>query len=212
MDSYNDAWEKNLKQTQDVIIYYNLFDNGENYLESSPNYYFVGYDLTEDLTGSVTIEWSFVEFKAFKPTKKNFKIWSKNQKKKKKKSNKKKTKSNPTNNTKLLLSKCGNLSTSTPRKSKCVKKLQKFLKSGGFYKGYLTDGNFSYYTKRELKKAQKRRKIPATGKWDVTTRVYYIVKYKYPAKTYKNIINGKSTKEANKAYKQLKKILKRKTW
>lgn len=215
LNTYNNAWENNINNINEVIIYYNLFndnDTGDNYLESSPNYYWVGFELEDSLDNSIIIKWSFIEYKSFKPVTKNFKIWSKIQTKNTNKtSSKKKGKNEPSNNTKLLLSKCGNLHRIDDKSVKCVKYLQKFLKSGGYYKGYKTDGIFSYYTERELKKAQKKRGLLQTGKWDYLTRCYYIIKYKYPSSTYKKIINGKSSKEMNKAYKTYKKIMKKKS-
>ena len=214
-DTYSRLWDKNTTDLKPVIIYYNLFtnhNNGENYLDSNPNYYWTGFEITENTHNAVEIVWTFVEYIPFKIVKKNFSIWSKVQTKNNtKKKTTTKTKSTASNNTKLLLAKCGNLSRNDKKSGiKCVKYLQKFLKAGGYYKGYKLDGLFAYYTQRELKKAQKKHGLPQSGKWDTLTRCYYICKYKYPTKTYKNILNGKSTKAMNKAYKVLKALKKKK--
>lgn len=60
----------------------------------------------------------------------------------------------------------------------CVKRLQKFLQAGGFYTKYKVDGWFSTYTAKELKKAQKKRKLKGTGNWDKKTIEYYKKLYK----------------------------------
>lgn len=210
--TYNNLWNKNTEDIQPVIVFYNLFNEsgGGNYLESSPNYYWTDFSLKDDLEDGLTITWTFVEFRQFKIQKKNFNIWSKPQAKKAAKPKGKVTKRskvNANNNTKLLLGKCGNMSRNSSRGVKCVKYLQQFLKDGGYYKNCKIDGQFGYYTVVNLKKAQKRWGLPQTGKWDDLTRVAYIIRYNYPAKIYKGLVNGTITDlKLLAAYQQFQKI------
>lgn len=81
--------------------------------------------------------------------------------------------------TKTLLKSCGTLSPSN-KASKCVKYLQKFLQSVGYYKKQKVDGIYGSKTKAEVKKLQKAKKLKQTGKWDNNTIKYFRKKYKYP--------------------------------
>ena len=61
-----------------------------------------------------------------------------------------------------------------------MKYLQKFLQSLGYYKKYKIDGIYGKYTKAEVKKLQKAKKLKQTGNWDKNTVKYFQKKYKYP--------------------------------
>ena len=68
---------------------------------------------------------------------------------------------------------------------KCVKSLQKFLQSKGYYKNYKVDGLYQIYTEKAVKSLQKQYKLKVTGQWDKNTRAYWQKKYKYPTTTKK---------------------------
>ena len=56
------------------------------------------------------------------------------------------------------------------------------MQGQGYYKKYKVDGKFGSYTKTELKKLQKAKKLKQTGKWDKATIKYFQKKYKVSAK------------------------------
>ena len=154
----------------------------ESHIDLKSNYLCTGFNVIEDTGGNFTIDWEFTEvlkFNKVKPT--TFRVWgsaaqSTNSKKQSKTSSK--TSGNKVNKTsKALLTKCGTLSPSN-KVSKCVKYLQKFMQSLGYYKKYKIDGIYAQYTKAELKKLQKAKKLSQTGKWDKKTIAYFKKKYK----------------------------------
>lgn len=147
------------------------------------NYMLTGFDYTEDTQGNYIINWEFTEVIKFNVTKKTFRVWgksvssaNKNKKVTVKTSN---TENKLSSNVKLLLKTCPLMKKGSSSK-KCVKSLQKFLQSKGYYKNYKVDGIYAIYTERELKKLQKANKLKATGEWDKNTRAYWQKKYKYP--------------------------------
>ena len=147
------------------------------------NYLCTGFDYTEDTNGNYIIDWEFTEVKKFNATRKTFRVWGKavssSSKAKKTTTKTSSSKTNLSSNVKLLLKSCPLMSKGHSGK-KCVKSLQKFLQSKGYYKNYKVDGIYAIYTEQEVKKLQKSIKVKATGKWDKATRSYFQKKYKYP--------------------------------
>lgn len=150
------------------------------------NYIITKFDYLEDIGGNYIIDWEFTEVKKFNVTKKTFRVWGKStssaNKDKKKKAKVKADNGkeiNLSSNVKYLLKTCPTLSMNDTHK-KCVKSLQKFLQSKGYYKGYKVDGLYQIYTEKAVKGLQKTNKLKPTGKWDKATRSYFQKKYKYP--------------------------------
>ena len=145
------------------------------------NYILTGFDYTEDTGGNYHIDWEFKEVIKFNVTKKTFRVWGKavSSNSKKKKTTTKTAKNSLNSNVKYLLKTCPLMSKGHTGK-KCVKSLQKFLQSKGYYKGYELDGVYAIYTEQAVKGLQKQYKLKATGKWDKKTRAYWQKKYKYP--------------------------------
>lgn len=151
------------------------------------NYLCSDFNYVEDTNGNYIIDWEFTEIIKFNMTKKTFRVWGKavsSTKKNKKTTTKKSGANNLSSNVKYLLKTCPTLKKNDSHK-KCVKSLQKFLQSKGFYKNYKIDGLYQVYTEQAVKGLQKKCKLKATGKWDKDTRSYFQKKYKYPAATKK---------------------------
>lgn len=157
-----------------------------SYVDLKGNYMITGFNIVEDTGHNFTIEWEFTEVIPFNSVKKTFRVWGSAAKStastKQKTTAKKTTKtsgSKLSSTTKKLLKSCGTLKSSTKVKT-CVKYLQKFLQSIGYYRGYKVDGFYGPYTKAAVKKLQKNRKLKTTGAWDKNTLKYFQKKYKYP--------------------------------
>lgn len=153
------------------------------------NYILTNFNYTEDTGGNYHIDWEFKEVIKFNVTKKTFRVWGKavsKSNKKKKVTVKTSNASNLNSNIKYLLKTCPTMSKGHSGK-KCVKSLQKFLQSQGYYKGYLIDGIYEIYTEKAVKGLQKKYKQKATGKWDKATRNYFQKKYKYPTSVNKKV-------------------------
>lgn len=154
----------------------------DSYLNLKGNYLCTGFEVVEDTGNNFTIEWEFTEVLPFNSVKQTFRVWgsaASTATSTKQKTTAKTSGSKLNSNTKTLLKSCGTLSAST-KVSKCVKYLQKFLQSVGYYKKYKIDGIYGNYTKAEVKKLQKAKKLKTTGNWDKTTVKYFQKKYKYP--------------------------------
>lgn len=146
------------------------------------NYICTNFDYTVDTGGNYYINWEFTEVMKFNVTKKTFRVWGKavsSNNKNKKTTTKKSGGNNLSSNVKYLLKTCPTLTKNDSHK-KCVKSLQKFLQSKGFYKNYKVDGLYQIYTEKAVKGLQKKFKLKVTGKWDKNTRSYFQKKYKYP--------------------------------
>ena len=147
------------------------------------NYMMSGFEYSEDTGGNYEIEWEFTEVVPFNVTEKTFRVWGKavsSTSKAKKTTTKTSTsKTNLSSNIKYLLKTCGTMKKGSSSK-KCVKSLQKFLQSKGYYKGYKVDGVYAIYTEKAVKSLQKANKLKTTGQWDKATRTYWQKKYKYP--------------------------------
>lgn len=146
------------------------------------NYMLTKLDYKEDTGGNYHIEWEFQEQIKFNVTSKTFRVWGKavsSTNKNKKTTTKSSGANNLNSNVKLLLKSCPTMSKGYNGK-KCVKSLQKFLQSKGYYKNYKVDGIYAIYTEQEVKKLQSKFKLKSTGKWDKNTRSYFQKKYKYP--------------------------------
>ncbi len=150
------------------------------------NYILVDFQPKMDNAGNYELDWHFQEVIVPKVTEKTFRVFGTATTTKKTGTVKKAVASN---NTMLLILNCpvmgrkikiGNGKTTYEEKKgiSCVKRLQKFLQAGGYYTKYLVDGWFSTYTAKELKKAQKKRKLKQTGNWDKKTIEYYKKLYK----------------------------------
>lgn len=151
------------------------------------NYICTEFNYSEDTNGNYVINWKFQEVIKFNVTKKTFRVWGKavsSTKKNKKTTTKKSGANNISSNVKYLLKTCPTLKKNDSHK-KCVKSLQKFLQSKGFYKNYKIDGLYQVYTEQAVKGLQKKYKLKSTGKWDKATRSYFQKKYKYPASSKK---------------------------
>lgn len=153
----------------------------ESHIDLKGNYLCTGFNVVEDTGGNFTIDWEFTERMKFNHTRHSFNVWGSAAQLKNSKGNSKtskKSSGNKLNSTsKALLTKCGTLSPSN-KVSKCVKYLQKFMQSLGYYKKYKVDGIYAQYTRTELKKLQKAKKLSQTGKWDKKTIAYFKKKYK----------------------------------
>ena len=146
------------------------------------NYLCTGFDIVEDTGNNFTISWEFTEVLPFNSVKKTFQVWGSASSNSNKQSKTAQTSGNKlSKSSKTLLKKCGTLGPST-KVRKCVKYLQKFMQSLGYYKKYKVDGKFGSKTKNELKKLQKSRKLKKTGKWDRDTLKYFQKKYKIKTK------------------------------
>lgn len=187
----------------DYIYLAETFDKKAKVLTSSSksnlkgNYICTGFSYAEDTGGNYIIDWEFQEVIKFNKTKKTFRVWGKSvssSKKAKKTKSKKSGGNNLSSNVKYLLKSCPTLKKNDSHK-KCVKSLQKFLQSKGFYKNYKVDGLYQIYTEQAVKGLQKKCKLKVTGQWDKATRSYFQKQYKYPTavekyaeKTFKNAI------------------------
>jgi len=154
--------------------------------EIDGNYIITGFEYTEDTGNNFIIDWEFTEVIKFNVTEKTFRVWGKASTAKTKKTTAKKTttkkattKISISSNTKTLLKKCGTMKKGSSSKT-CVKSLQKFLQSQGYYKGYKIDGVYAIYTYKAVQNLQKKYKLKVTGSWDKNTRSYFQKKYKYP--------------------------------
>ena len=151
-----------------------------SHIDLKGNYLCTGCNVVEDTGNNFTIDWEFTEVIQFNSVKKTFRVWGSASSTTKKQQKTAKTSGSKLNsNSKKLLKSCGTLSSSNKVKA-CVKYLQKFMQSLGYYKKYKVDGKFGSYTKTELKKLQKAKKLKQTGKWDKDTIKYFQKKYKYP--------------------------------
>lgn len=151
-----------------------------SHIDLKGNYLCTQCEVVEDTGSNFTIDWEFTEVLPFNSVKKTFRVWgSASSTTKKQKKNAKKSGNKLNSNSKKLLKSCGTLSSSNKVK-KCVKYLQKFMQSLGYYKKYKVDGKFGSNTQSELKKLQKAKKLKQTGKWDKATIKYFQKKYKYP--------------------------------
>ena len=154
-----------------------------SHLDLKGNYLITNFDVVEDTGNNFTIDWEFTEVIPFNRVKKTFRVWGSAATSA---SSTKQTKtatvssgSKLSSQTKTLLKSCGTLAPSNKVRA-CVKYLQKFMQSVGYYKKYKVDGIYAQYTKSELKKLQKANKLKTTGNWDKTTLKYFQKKYKYP--------------------------------
>ena len=151
-----------------------------SHIDLKGNYLCTQCDVVEDTGNNFTIDWEFTEVIKFNYTKPTFRVWGSASSTTIKQQTTAKTSGNKLNkNTKTLLKKCGTLSASNKVK-KCVKYLQKFMQSQGYYKKYKVDGKFGSSTKSELKKLQKKNKLKQTGEWDKATIKHFQKKFKYP--------------------------------
>ena len=155
-----------------------------SHIDLKGNYLCTGFDVVEDTGNNFTISWEFTEVIQFNSVKQTFRVWgsaastsSKQKATATKKQTTTKSSGSKVNTTTKTLLKCGVLSPSNKVKA-CVKYLQKFLQSLGYYKKYKIDGLYGKYTKAELKKLQKARKLKTTGNWDKATVNYFKKKYK----------------------------------
>ena len=158
-----------------------------SHVDLKGNYLCTGFEIVEDTGNNFTIDWEFTEVLPFNMVKKTFRVWgsaatktaSTTKKQTAAKTTTKTSGSKLSSTTKTLLKSCGTLSPSN-KSRKCVKYLQKFMQSLGYYKKYKVAGIYAKYTKSELKKLQKAKKLKATGNWNKTTLNYFRKKYKYP--------------------------------
>lgn len=184
-DELND--DGTVKTNSPINVFKNLasqYKNKTGVLTSSShidlrgNYLCTGFDVVEDTGNNFTIDWEFTEVIPFNTVKKTFRVWgSASSTSKKQQTTNKSSGSKLNKQSKTLLKSCGTLSTSN-KVRKCVKYLQKFLQSLGYYKKFKVDGKFGSNTKTELKKLQKAKKLKQTGKWDNATIKYFKKKYK----------------------------------
>lgn len=149
--------------------------------EYDGNYILTMFEHFEDNNGNFTASWELEEIIPYNITQKKF-VTNKPPKYKKPtkissiKSSGFKAK-HGSSNTRFLLNKCPNMSKGSKNKA-CVKRLQRFLKSGGFYTKYKVNGVYGKHMVKAIKNAQLKRKLPKTGKWDEKTKKYYKKKYK----------------------------------
>lgn len=178
-----------------IIIFQGLSETYKNktgvltsnsHVDLKGNYLCTEFEIEEDTGNNFTISWEFTEVLPFNQVKNTFRVWgsaatttASATKQSTAKPSTKTSGSKLSKTTKTLLKSCGTLSPSN-KVRKCVKYLQKFMQSLGYYKKYKVDGIYGKYTKAELKKLQKAKKLKATGNWNKTTLKYFRKKYKYP--------------------------------
>ena len=182
-----------VKTTTPISTYKDLAKNykaktgvltSSSHMNLKGNYLCTGFEVVEDTGNNFTIDWEFTEVIKFNSVKKTFRVWgsaaassaSKKQNKTAKTSGNKLSKKNKT-----FLTKCKTLTPSN-KVHTCVKYLQKFLQSLGYYKKYKIDGIYGKNTKNEVKKLQKANKLTKTGNWDKKTLKYFRNKYKISVK------------------------------
>lgn len=151
-----------------------------SHMDLKGNYLLTEFNAVEDTGNNFTITWEFTEVIPFNKVKQTFRVWgSASSATKKQQKNAKTSGDKLTKTTKTLLKKCGELTPSkTNKASTCVKYLQKFLQSVGYYKKCTIDGIYGSKTKNEVKKLQKAKKLKKTGNWDKNTIKYFKKKYK----------------------------------
>lgn len=183
---YEESTQGNKHRINDYLDLSTQFKNktgvltSQSNLDLKGNYIITQFEPVEDTMGNFTIQWELTEKSVFNVTKTTFRVWGKSSSSKNSKTTTtKKSGSNLSSNTKYLLKTCGLMSKGS-KSTKCVKCLQKFLQSGGYYKGYTVDGVYGTYTVKAMKQAQKKKGLKQTGKWDKNTRNYYRKKYNYP--------------------------------
>ena len=149
-----------------------------SHIDLKGNYLCTDFEVEEDTGNNFIITWEFTEVIPFNTIKKTFRVWGSASSTTTKQSKTAKTSGSKLNKTsKTLLKTCGTLGPST-KVRKCVKYLQKFMQSLGYYKKYKVDGKYGSKTQNELKKLQKAKKLKQTGKWDKDTLKYFQKKYK----------------------------------
>lgn len=192
-DEIND--DGSVKTNPPITVFKNLAKNYKNktgvltsssHMDLKGNYLCTDFEVEEDTGNNFTISWEFTEVIPFNMVKKTFRVWgaaaSKSTKQKTTAKTKPKTSGNKLSKTsKTLLKSCGTLKASNKAK-KCVKYLQKFLQSHGYYKKGKIDGKYGSKTKTEVKKLQKKYKLKQTGNWDKKTITYFKKKYKINSK------------------------------
>ena len=174
----------------------------ESHADLKGNYLCTDFEIEEDTGNNFTIKWEFTEVIPFNTVKQTFRVWgsaaSSSSKQQKGAKTSTKTSGNKlTSAGKTLLKSCGTLEPSN-KVQKCVKYLQKFLQSHGYYKKGKIDGKYGSTTKAEVKKLQKKFKLKQTGNWDLKTIQYFQKKYKI-----KNSITQKVVKQFKKDAKKL---------
>ena len=149
-----------------------------SHIDLKGNYLCTDFEVEEDTGSNFTVKWEFTEVIPFNSVKKTFRVWGSASSTTKKQKKTAKTSGNKLNKTsKTLLKSCGTLGPST-KASKCVKYLQKFLQSLGYYTKHKVDGVYGSATQTHVKKLQKAKKLKTTGKWDKATVKYFKKKYK----------------------------------
>lgn len=166
-------------------------------------YFITGFDYTENTVGDFTIDWEFTKYIKFNVTKKTFRVWNKKQAL----SNAKKTANKGLDsNTKKLLKDCGTMKLGYI--NSCVKSLQIFLQSQGYYTKHKVDGKYYNSTVEAVKSLQKKYpkklgglKLKANGEWDDNTRTYFQIYFNYPNDISKGI-NAAANKSIQSSLKK----------
>lgn len=154
-----------------------------SYANLNGNYILTDFKYSEDTSGNFTIDWEFTEQIPFNVTQKTFRVWNKS----KINTSTKTTKKSLDSNTKKLLNDCPTLSKGST-KTKCVKYLQLFLQSQGYYAKNKVDGKYEDKTVSAVKKLQQKytknilngKLLKTNGKWDENTRTYFQIYFEYP--------------------------------
>ena len=162
----------------------------ESHADLKGNYLCTDFEIEEDTGNNFTIKWEFTEVIPFNTVKQTFRVWGSASAKQKKgaKTNTKTSGNKLSKSSKTLLKSCGTLKPSN-KVRKCVKYLQKFLQSHGYYKKGKIDGKYGNTTKAEVKKLQKKFKLKQTGNWDSQTIRYFQKKYKIKNSITKGLLN-----------------------
>jgi len=161
--------------------YQNLFDThkktpaylvSNSYAEYNGKYIITKFDKEEEAGGSFVIDWELQEVITAPVTSKTFRVWGKAP-----------TATTTTTkkvtvsaNTKALITKCPTMNrkkNGTKTGQICVKRLQIFLKAHGLFLKYKTNGGYGKAMELEVKKLQRKRKIPESGAWDARTIAFY---------------------------------------
>lgn len=176
-----------VKSEPPITIFKNLASTYKNktgvltsnsHIDLKGTYLCTDFEVEEDTGNNFTIKWEFTEVIPFNSVKKTFRVWGSASSTSKKQKKTAKTSGNKLNKTsKALLKSCGTLKPSN-KASKCVKYLQKFLQSIGYYTKGKVDGVYGSSTQTAVKKVQKAKKLKVSGKWDKETVKYFKKKYK----------------------------------
>lgn len=173
IQDYKDLFDKCKKEASYLV--------SNSYAQYNGKYMITKFDIEEENGGSFVIDWELQEVITAPVTSQTFRVWNKSPTAATTTTTTTTKKVTVSSNTLILLTKCPTLSRKkygTKTGVSCVKRLQVFLQGGGYYLKYKCNGRFNKALETELKKVQKRRKLPQTGEWDKKTIAFFKKSYK----------------------------------